>query len=505
MYSFFITFTVKSSLMEFYPSKLNAFLFFKLPSAYWSGVRVKSISKDQCVVTVKHRWFNQNPFKSMYFAVQSMAAELTTGALVMMQIKISGQNISMLVANNNSTFTKKATGRITFTCGDGHLIEEAIQKTVANGEGQTIWMKSIGVNEKGEQVSEMNFEWSIKLKQLSNVKPLIIGFYLRQVGCKFDKPEARPNCMERSGIKHRTMKILITGATGLVGKELVKLLLAKGHTVNYLSIEKEKIEDKPNYKGYYWNPELGKIDESCLYEVDTIIHLAGANISKRWTPAYKQEIIESRTLSAEVLFNMVKKHQNQVKHFISASATAIYPDSVRKVYDETTKETEDSFLSYVVQKWEDSADRFKVLNIKVCKIRTGIVLSNHGGALPEMAKPIKAGFGAVFGNGKQVNSWIHLHDLVTLYTFAAEKKLEGIYNASTPNPINNKKLTHLLAKTFRKWIWLPNIPKFIMNMILGEMSYLLFTSKNLSSEKIQDSGFQFQFPKIEEAISDLYK
>ena len=150
--------------MEFTPLKLNIFLFFKLPSAFWSGVRVMSISKEQCVVTVKHRWFNQNPFKSMYFAVQAMAAELTTGALVMMQIKKSRKNISMLVANNNSNFSKKATGRITFTCNDGHLIEEAIKQTIANGEGQTIWMKSVGVNEKREQVSEMNFEWSIKLK-----------------------------------------------------------------------------------------------------------------------------------------------------------------------------------------------------------------------------------------------------------------------------------------------------------------------------------------------------
>jgi hypothetical protein len=150
--------------MEFSPSKLNTFLFFKLPSAFWCGVRVKSISKQQCVVTVKHRWFNQNPFNSMYFAVQAMAAELTTGALVMMQIKNSGQKISMLVANNNGNFTKKATGRITFTCNDGHLIEEAIQRTINTGEGQTFWMKSVGINQKGEQVSELNFEWSIKLK-----------------------------------------------------------------------------------------------------------------------------------------------------------------------------------------------------------------------------------------------------------------------------------------------------------------------------------------------------
>ena len=150
--------------MEFSVSNLNKFLFFKLPSAFWSGVRAKSINEKQCVVTVKHRWANQNPFKSMYFAVQAMAAELTTGAMVMLHIQKSKRNISMLVANNKGNFTKKATGRITFTCNDGHLIEEAVKKTIETGEGQTFWMKSIGTNEKGEQVSEMDFEWSIRLK-----------------------------------------------------------------------------------------------------------------------------------------------------------------------------------------------------------------------------------------------------------------------------------------------------------------------------------------------------
>jgi hypothetical protein len=151
--------------MKYSPAKLNTFLFFKLPSAFWCGVRVKSISEESCVVTVKHRWFNQNPFKSIYFAVQAMAAELTTGALVMIQIKRSRRKISMLVSNNNGNFTKKATGKITFSCNDGHLIEDAIQKTITTGEGQIIWMKSIGVDEKGDQVSLLNFEWSIRIKQ----------------------------------------------------------------------------------------------------------------------------------------------------------------------------------------------------------------------------------------------------------------------------------------------------------------------------------------------------
>lgn len=300
------------------------------------------------------------------------------------------------------------------------------------------------------------------------------------------------------------MKILITGATGLIGTELVKLLLSKNHTLNYLTTDKSKIARKSNFQGYYWNPQEGKIDENCLYEVDAIIHLAGANIAKRWTSKYKQEIIESRTLSSELLYNLIKKNPGSVKQFISASGTAIYPESITKVYDETTTANEDSFLSNVVKKWEESVDRFQVFNIKVCKIRTGIVLSNVGGALPEMLKPIKMGFGSAMGNGKQIQSWIHIKDLVSLYRFALENKLEGVYNAVSPNPISNQELTLVIAKTIHKSIWLPNIPKFMMKLILGEMSYLLFSSKNISSKKIIDRGFKFHYPKIDEALNNLY-
>ena len=150
--------------MIYTPAKFNQFLFFKLPSAFWCGVRVKTVTDTTCVVTVKHKWINQNPFNSMYFAVQAMAAEMATGALVIAQINNSGKNISMLVANNKSNFSKKATGLITFTCKDGNLIEQAIKQTIATGEGQTFWMKSIGVNQQGIQVSEMDFEWSVKIK-----------------------------------------------------------------------------------------------------------------------------------------------------------------------------------------------------------------------------------------------------------------------------------------------------------------------------------------------------
>ncbi len=150
--------------MALKPSKINTFTFLKLPSAWWSGVRLKAIEENRAVTTVKYKWFNQNPFKSMFWAVQGMAAELSTGALVMNEIQKSGKNISMLVANNKAAFTKKATGRIVFTCEDGHLIYEAIQKTIKTGEGQTCWMKSVGINEDGVEVSTFHFEWTVKVK-----------------------------------------------------------------------------------------------------------------------------------------------------------------------------------------------------------------------------------------------------------------------------------------------------------------------------------------------------
>ncbi|MBK5212807.1 MAG: DUF4442 domain-containing protein [Flavobacteriaceae bacterium] len=150
--------------MKLSPSKINTFLLFKLPSAYFTGVRVKSISETTCVTSAKHRWINQNPFKSMFWAVQGMAAELSTGAMVMAKIKGSNKNISMLVANNKATFSKKARGRITFTCADGTLVDEAIGKTIFSGEGQTVWMKSEGKDAAGDVVSVFEFEWTLKVK-----------------------------------------------------------------------------------------------------------------------------------------------------------------------------------------------------------------------------------------------------------------------------------------------------------------------------------------------------
>lgn len=300
------------------------------------------------------------------------------------------------------------------------------------------------------------------------------------------------------------MKILITGATGLVGKELTPLILSKNHTIHYLTTSKTKIEDTPENKGFYWNLKQNFIDENCIIGVDVIVHLAGANIANRWTKEYKNEILESRILSSQLLFDLVKKNPNSIKQLICASGTAIYPESYTKVYDETTTESDEGFLSNVVQQWEEGVDVFEELGIKVCKLRTGIVFSKNGGALPQMVKPIQMGFGAALGNGKQIQSWIHINDLVALYFFAIENALSGVFNAVSPEPVSNQELTKIIASTLGKPLFLPNIPKFILRFMLGEMSSILFSSKLLSAQKIIALGFNFKFPKAKQAISDIF-
>ncbi|WP_027136988.1 DUF4442 domain-containing protein [Gaetbulibacter saemankumensis] len=150
--------------MSITPSKLNYYMMFKVPAAYFCGVRTKSISDVSCIVSVKHRWINQNPFKSMFWAVQGMAAEFTTGALMADKIKNSGKRFSMLIVSNKAVFSKKATGRITFSCNEGLNINEAILKAIRTGEGETVWVKAEGKDEAGDTVSTFHFEWSLKLK-----------------------------------------------------------------------------------------------------------------------------------------------------------------------------------------------------------------------------------------------------------------------------------------------------------------------------------------------------
>ncbi len=299
------------------------------------------------------------------------------------------------------------------------------------------------------------------------------------------------------------MRVLITGATGLVGQEVVKLCHEKDIAVNYLTTSKSKIKGQKNYQGFYWNPKTQDIDKTCFKNVDAIIHLAGATVSKRWTIDYKKEILSSRIEGTQLLINALKGEMHTITQIVSASAIGIYPDSLINYYDEAFNDFDDSFLSDVVQKWEGVVDGFSKLNIAVSKIRIGLVLSNNGGALIEMVKPIRFGLGSAFGNGKQWQSWIHVKDLAHLFLYVLEYKLIGVYNGVAPNPVTNMELTKSIAKALKKPLFLPNIPKFFMKLVLGEMHTLLFGSQRVSSKKIENKGFQFKEYHLQSALKDL--
>ena len=307
------------------------------------------------------------------------------------------------------------------------------------------------------------------------------------------------------------MRILITGATGLVGSEIVRQCQDQNISVNYLTTSKSKIVIKPEYHGYYWNPDSGEIDEKCFDGVTCIINLAGASISKRWTTSYKKVILSSRVNTLRTLHNALKKQKtlkpenyNAITSFVSASAIGVYPDSLSNYYTENESKIDDSFLGEVVEVWEKEADSLNDFDFSVAKIRVGLVMSSDGGALAEMAKPVKNYVGAAFGSGEQWQSWIHISDLARIFLFTVKNGLMGTYNGVGPNPVTNNRLVKEIAKVVDKPLFLPNIPKFVMQTILGEMSYLLFASQRVSSKKIAEEGFIFNYTNICVALMEIY-
>lgn len=299
------------------------------------------------------------------------------------------------------------------------------------------------------------------------------------------------------------MTVLITGATGLIGREIVKQCHDKGFNVHYLTTSKSKLATESNYKGFFWNPNNNEIDHSCFDGVSTVINLVGASISKRWTESYKKKILESRTKTAQLLQDTIRLYNYNIKHVVSASAIGIYPSSFTNYYDEAYDQNSDSFLGTVVAQWEDAIDGFKELGCKVAKIRIGLVLARQGGALPEIIKPIKFGAGAAFGNGKQWQSWIHVTDLANIFLHVVAHKLEGVYNGVAPNAVTNSELTKTVAKVLHRPLIMPNIPKPLMKLILGEMHMLLFESQRVSSDKIKAKGFYFKYANLKPALIDI--
>lgn len=299
-------------------------------------------------------------------------------------------------------------------------------------------------------------------------------------------------------------KVLVAGATGMVGRRLVELLNKDGFSVNVLSTNK-KARVK-NATVYYWNPATYEIDEAALDGISAIINLAGATVSKRWTTAYKQEIYDSRTQTAKTLYNAVAKQKNSsVKSYISASAVGYYASSFSKLYTETDAPGND-FLSQVCQAWEAGANAFEALNIRVVKHRIGIVLSREGGVLKELERLTNLGLAAALGSGKHWLSWIHIDDLCRMMVFTLKhENLQGAFNTAAPQAVSNATFTKAMAAAMHRPAFLPNVPAFVLKLMLGEMAQIALMSQHVSVKKIEDAGFVFNFTTIEEALKDLYK
>lgn len=299
------------------------------------------------------------------------------------------------------------------------------------------------------------------------------------------------------------MTILITGATGLVGSKIVALCLANNYTVHYLTTQKSKLQNEPNYKGFFWNPEHNEIDLDCFNKVDAIINLAGATIAKRWTKSYKQKIINSRIQSLKTLHKAIQSlPEHNIKTLVSASAIGVYPSSLTEFYSEND-EADNSFLAQVVQQWEKAAYSFKQFSMSVCMLRIGLVLDKNQGGLPALVKPVKYYVGAPLGSGKQWQSWIHINDIARLFLFAVTNNLNGVYNAVAANPVTQKQLVKTVAKQLKKPLWLPNIPSVFLRLLLGEMAYVILASHKVSNKKIIEAGFNFNYNTVDKALADI--
>lgn len=294
--------------------------------------------------------------------------------------------------------------------------------------------------------------------------------------------------------------ILITGGTGLVGTRLTEMLIKKGYKVSYVS-RKEDLTD--NIKKYKWNPEAQEMDIHSLENVQYIINLAGAGVAdKRWTDARKKEILNSRVDSAKLLFDTLKNNKNSVKAVVSASAIGYYGFSENgELFDENNQPAED-FLGKVTQLWEKEVDKISTLDIRVAKLRIGVVLAKNGGALPQMALPIKLFVGSPLGSGQQIVSWIDLDDLCQMFIYAIENEtITGAYNAVATKPVTNAELTQKIAQVLHRPVWPIKVPSFFLKLAVGEMQVVVTGSCHVSNKRItQETDFKYEFEDLGKSL-----
>jgi len=296
--------------------------------------------------------------------------------------------------------------------------------------------------------------------------------------------------------------ILITGGTGTIGTVICSALDKQGHSIRILTRNTLQIES--NYTYYIWNPEKDQIDENAFENLDIIIHLAGAGIvEKKWTRERKNEIVSSRDRSARLIYDKIKSLDSKPEAFISASAIGYYGYDTGSILVKETSRFGDDFLANVVKKWEAAADVFETMGVRVVKFRMGVVLTNEGGALPMMAAPAKFGLGSGLGRGDQFISWIHIKDLTSLFQFAIDKSIAGVFNAVSPQPVANKEFMKTISSALKKPFFLPNVPSFLLKLKMGEMASMILGGNRVSAEKIQDEGFTFEYPELKSALENL--
>ena len=292
--------------------------------------------------------------------------------------------------------------------------------------------------------------------------------------------------------------ILITGGTGLIGRRLSSILKSAGYQVRILS--REKTTHKSD-QVFTWNINKRSLDQNALKDVDHIIHLAGAGIAdQKWSNKRKKDIIDSRVISTELLYNAVKEQKIPLKTFISASAIGYYGSITSETIFKETDQAASDFLGKVCNLWEQSIFQFKKLKIRTVALRTGIVLSKNGGALKKITGPVIA----PLGSGKQYMPWIHIDDLCKLYIQAIEDdRVKGAYNAVSPEHHTNNSFSKTVAKIYKRPLLPIGAPKFILKAILGEMSTIILNGSRISSNKIKTLGFKFDYEKLENALKNL--
>jgi len=299
--------------------------------------------------------------------------------------------------------------------------------------------------------------------------------------------------------------VLLTGGTGTIGRRLTHLLHQQGYQVSYLSRSARPV---PGVTVYAWDVKQGTIDARAITTADHIIHLAGAGIAdERWTDARKREILESRTLSTELLARALTTHPHQVKSVVSTSAIGYYGgDTGDRPLTETSPAGKD-FLAQVTRAWERSADLIASTGVRTVKLRVGVVLTPEGGALPKLVQPIRLGAGAPIASGKQYISWIHIDDLCRMYLQAlTDGSWTGVYNAVAPEPVTNEYLTRQIAKELGKPMLLPNIPAFVIKLMFGELAVTVLGGSQVLNKRIRETtSFRYQFARLPEALADLLK